>query len=137
VSNERLLNDYKVLVDKTEEVFPGIKVSKVEKAEIFKMSTTPIANDGYGNPVLYAEAVYKKDPLKYNLVLNYLLHKTKGFEDLSTIMNVAKSTAAKELEKNILKSGVKKPVAQDNFSTEDDNKDALDVFYKNFPALRK
>ena len=137
VSNEKLLNDYKVLVDKTEEVFPGIKVSKTEKAEIFKMSTTPIANDGYGNPVLYAEAVYKKDPLKYNLVLNYLLHKTKGFEDLSTIMNVAKSTAAKELEKNILKSGVKKPVAQDNFSTEDDNKDALDVFYKNFPALRK
>lgn len=137
VSNEKLLNDYKTLVDKTEEIFPGIKVSKTEKADIFRMSTTPIANDGYGNPVLYAEAVYKKDPLKYNLVLNYLLNKTKGFEDLSTIMNVAKSTAAKELEKNILKSGVKKPVAQDNFSQEDDNKDALDVFYKNFPALRK
>lgn len=135
--NEKLLNDYKVLVDKTEEVFPGIKVSKAEKAEIFKMSTTPIANDGYGNPVLYAEAVYKKDPLKYNLVLNYLLHKTKGFEDLSTIMTVAKSTAAKELEKNILKSGIKKPVAQDNVSQDEDNKDALDVFYKNFPALRK
>jgi hypothetical protein len=137
IGNEKLLNDYKTLVDKTEEIFPGIKVSKAEKADIFRMSTTPIANDGYGNPVLYAEAVYKKDPLKYNLVLNYLLNKTKGFEDLSTIMNVAKSTAAKELEKNILKSGVKKPVAQDNFSQEDDNKDALDVFYKNFPALRK
>lgn len=91
------LDNYKESINKTAEIIPGIKLSEEDKKQVFNAIVSPVAEDGNGNPVSFATAVYMKDPAKFDATLNYLLIKTKGFTDFSKLTTVATTNATKKL----------------------------------------
>lgn len=95
------LDNYKESINKTTEIIPGIKLSEEDKKQVFNAIVSPVAEDGNGNPVSFATAVYMKDPAKFDATLNYLLIKTKGFTDFSKLTTVATTNATKKLAQDL------------------------------------
>jgi hypothetical protein len=107
-ANEERIQHYQATINKVEEFIPGIKVSKDEKTNIYKNMVTPVAKDGYGNPVTLTQAVYMKDPAKFDAFVTYMVMKSKGLEDFSFISTQATTAATKSLEKNFLEKAPRK-----------------------------
>lgn len=133
--NADRLASYKDTLAKTEELIPGVKITKKEQEDLFKAITTPVAVDGFKNPVSYATAVYMKDPAKFDIALNYLLHKTKNFTDFSTIINTATTKAVKQIDETLVR-GIKATKVNPDGSKTVDKSNPIDEFYKSFPQLK-
>jgi hypothetical protein len=88
-------------IDKTEEIIPGIKLTKSTKDKLFNNLTRITGNDQNGNSQNYIMTVRQKDPIHFDKNVAYLAELTKGFTDWSKLTKSAKSTATAELE-NVL-----------------------------------
>lgn len=96
----QLLNTLKETVDNTKEIIPGLKISDKEKQQLFKMVTTPAEVRG-DMAMSAAMLAREKDPIGFELKLNYFL--SKGFFDgkFDDVVKKAESNTAKKLEKSI------------------------------------
>jgi polyhydroxyalkanoate synthesis regulator phasin len=90
-------------IDDTEEIIPGIKLTKNTKDKLFNNMTKVVGNDENGNAQNYIMSVRQKDPVNFDKTVAYLADITKGFTDWSKIKKSAKSSATADLEKVLSK----------------------------------
>lgn len=86
-------------VNDTAELIPGIKVTEKEKQNLLKAVTKAVAYTPDNKPVSRVTQVREKDPIKFDLMLNYFID--KGFFEgkFDAITTKAKTDSLKELEK--------------------------------------
>ena len=132
--NEARIKHYQETINKTEEFIPGITISKAERETIYKNMVTPVAKDGYGNPVTLTQAVYLKNPARFDAFVTYMVTKSKGLEDFSFITDTAVTKATKTLEKEFLTKAPKKTTGGGVGSQTEQN--FLDVLARNFPSKK-
>jgi hypothetical protein len=120
------------VVDSTEEIIPGIKLTKSTKDKLFNNMTKIVGNDANGNAQNYIMSVRQKDPINFDKTVAYLADITKGFTDWSKIKKSAKSNATAELT-NVLnkkstghKSGNHKTVQNRSETASDDLMSSLE-----------
>lgn len=122
--NIRNINDF---VTKTTEIIPGIKLSDKEKQTLITSVTKPveIKDNKYISKVM---KVREKDPIGFEIKLNYFIE--KGFFDgkFDTILNTAKTKAVQDLEKQTLSKITK--TGNNGIKTESTGSDILTAFNK-------
>jgi len=94
---EQIANLDKMLKD-TDEIIPDIKFSEGLKQRVKENLTTAVAYDQYGNPINKIGNYMSKDPMKFEVILNYLFEATNEFSDFSVLGKAGKRSAIKELE---------------------------------------
>jgi hypothetical protein len=121
---EKILNDFKETLEKTEEIIPGIKLNRNIKDQIFKTLTTPVAQDpNTGAPLNAIAKARLEDPINFEKNLAYVWLATKGFKDFSTLNSAGKKTAMKEFESALNKGDNKFSTSKQNFSEPDSIKE--------------
>lgn len=135
--NEKTKASIEKAVSSVKEILPGTEVTEQEKKELIKMLTVPVryadAGDGRKIPVSKAMDLRSKDPIAYELRLNYLIN--KGFFDadlknlkLETFLKKSETSATKKFIEKIsgeskLKSG--SPTVKSGQNGEDKEKEAF------------
>lgn len=96
---KKLVEDIEKTVNGLTEIIPGIKISEKEKQGLLKSVTKPVEFDKDNKPVSKVMKAKEKDPIKFELMLNYFID--QGFFDgkFEKIITKAKSDSLKELEK--------------------------------------
>lgn len=94
---EQITNLDKMLKE-TDEIIPDIKISEGLKQRVKENLTTAVAYDQYGNPINKVGNYISKDPMKFEVILNYLFEATNEFSDFSVLGKAGKRSAIKELE---------------------------------------
>lgn len=96
---KKLVEDIEKTVNGLTEIIPGIKISEKEKQGLLKAVTKPVEFDKENKPVSKVMKAKEKDPIKFELMLNYFID--QGFFDgkFEKIVTKAKSDSLKELEK--------------------------------------
>jgi len=121
---EKILNDFKETLEKTEEIIPGIKLNRNIKDQIFKTLTTPVTQDpNTGAPLNAIAKARLEDPINFEKNLAYVWLATKGFKDFSTLNSAGKKTAMKEFESALNKGDNKFSTSKQNFSEPDSIKE--------------
>lgn len=121
---EKILNDFKETLEKTEEIIPGIKLNRNIKDQIFKTLTTPVTQDpNTGAPLNAIAKARLEDPINFEKNLAYVWLATKGFKDFSTLSSAGKKTAMKEFESALSKGDNKFSTSKQNFSEPDSIKE--------------
>lgn len=101
---QKVLDDFKETLEKTEEIIPGIKLNKLVKDQIFKTLTTPVTQDpNTGAPINAIAKARLEDPINFEKNLAYVWLSTKGFKDFSTLGAAGKKSAMKEFEESVRK----------------------------------
>lgn len=95
---EEDLKNLRKLIDSTDEIIPGVKISKSRKDNLFKSISTPSGYDKNGNPVNDIIQARMQDPIGFEMKLRYLFDMTKGFNDFSTLQAGSKKSFINELE---------------------------------------
>ena len=104
--NEKIVKEIHKTITSTKEIIPGLKVNDKELEELFKMVTTPAEVRG-NQPVTAAMLVREKDPIAFDLKLNYLIKKGAFEDNWDFIMKKAETKAVGKLEKQIEESAKK------------------------------
>ena len=86
-------------IDEAKEIVPGLKLNKNMREKLKTNITVPVGYDANGNPVSKLTAHLSKDPIKSEIMLNYLFEVTNGFKDFSAFGKPAKSKVLSDLEK--------------------------------------
>ena len=93
-------------VFETEEIIPGVKLSKKEKEGIFKSMVTIVETSEDGRPMNAVMALRAKNPVEFEKRLHYFA--TLGFFDekpnFSKLVATSKTQAVKELESTLERS---------------------------------
>lgn len=96
-------------VNDTKEIIPGVEVTDNERKELIKMMTVPVrfadGPNGQKIPVSKAMDLRSKDPVAYELRLNYLI--SKGFFE-DDLKNIKLETFLKKQETNATKKLIDK-----------------------------
>ena len=92
------LEAVKVAVEEINEIIPGNKISTVMKQKIFKNLTTPVAQTEEGIPVNKLGAYRINNPVKTEIILNYIFEATNEFKDWSVFNKGTKRAVISELE---------------------------------------
>lgn len=98
-------DDITKLVNSTDEVIKGIKIGAKTKEDLIKQIITPVGNDKAGKPINAFYKAYNEDPIKNQVIQNYLFMVTKGYTDFSKINNAATSKASREIDEVLKNSG--------------------------------
>lgn len=98
-------DDIKKFIDTTEEVLKGVKLTQRVKDDLLKQITTPIGNDKNGKPTNAYYKAYSEDPVKYQVVQNYLYMVTKGYTDFSKINNAVESNVSRQIDEVLKNNG--------------------------------
>ena len=88
---DKYLND-------TDEIIPNIKIPKQIKDKIKKNLTTPVAKDDNGNLINKVGLYRANNPVKFEVILNYLYEATNEFKDWGVLGKAGKRSALKEFE---------------------------------------
>lgn len=83
----------------TKEIIPNMVLNDVIKGKIKDNLTKAVGYDQYGNPLNKISYERAKNPLEFEIKLNYIYEITNGFTDWSSLSKVGKKSAIKELEK--------------------------------------
>ena len=98
LEKEKVHKDIKSFIEGTGEVLKGLKLNKNLKDKLYDQIIKPTGNDEKGNPINeYADA-YKKDPVRFQVMQNYLFMMTKGYTDFSKLTNVGATNANIEMD---------------------------------------
>lgn len=95
--NEAIKESIHKTVVSTKEIIPGIEMSEAERKEIIKMMTVPIKyvnQNGQNIPVSAAMELRAKDPISYEMKLNYFI-KNGFFDDNAKFDVLLKKTESK------------------------------------------
>jgi hypothetical protein len=121
-------------IEKTEEIIPGVKMTKGVKDRLFQNMTQIVGKDQNGNPQNYVMSMRQQDPVRFDLAVTYMADITKGFTDWSKITKSAKSNATKDLEKTLSKTSTGQkygaPKKGANSSAENALMDSLSKMFK-------
>lgn len=125
------LENFKEKVNKSDELLPGVPITKNERKKILEAAERPVEHDENGNPVNLVQKYQRRDPIEFQRKLLGLI--VKGYfddnADTSRHQKAAKSKAAQELNKKFKQKGDPKPgrasskgpsSGSDNNSGEDD-----------------
>lgn len=99
---EQNLNNFKELINTTDELIKGHKLTQSVKDKVYDLGTKPVETKN-GEPVTALQKAYQEDPLGTEFKLNYLYLITDGFtkmENLSSSKS-SKSTALQELNERL------------------------------------
>lgn len=100
---QETLTTFKTTLEKTNEIIPGIKVNKNIKDNIYKIMTTPVGEDQYGNPINKIGQYKVEHPYEFDIMLSYLYEATKGFKDWTVLSSAGKTKAIESFEEKIAK----------------------------------
>lgn len=95
---EETHNDIRKYIDSTSEIFKGLKLSKAIKDRLYNQIINPVGTGKTGAPVNQYAAEYEKDPVKFQVMQNYLYMVTKGFTDFSKLSNIATTKVSREMD---------------------------------------
>lgn len=95
---QEALNNFKSTLDKTTEIIPGLQVTPIVRDKIFKMLTTPVAQDNNGTPLNVIAKARAENPMDFEIKLAYLFEITKGFSNWDALGTKGKKSAIKEFE---------------------------------------
>jgi len=101
VAEENRLKELETLqktLESTDEIIPGNKLSSVLRQKIFKNLTTPVGYTEQGQPLNKLGAYRQKEPVKTEIILNYIFEATNEFKDWSTFSKGAKRAVISEIE---------------------------------------
>lgn len=98
---EKQLADVRKTIEDTKEIVPGLSLSKKDRETIYKNLTTPYSLDDNKNPMTFVQAIRQEDPVKFEIILNYLASKGVFKGDFSGILNTAKSKVVEDLERTL------------------------------------
>jgi hypothetical protein len=102
--NKQILDTLKKQINETEEIIPGVKLAKSIKDKIYNNLTTPVEYDANGNPVNKIQSLRSKDPMKFEIVLNYLAELGVFEGKWDSVTNGGKTKTVQELEEALRKS---------------------------------
>ena len=110
----------KKFIETTDEVIKGVKISQNIKDKLFDQIVTPVGNNENGKPINAYHNAYEKDPVKFQVIQNYLYMVTNGYTDFSKVNNAAASQVSKGLD-DLLKSNSQSliPGGQVDFNIQD------------------
>ena len=91
----------KTEIENLDEIIPGRKITKPMKEKIFKGINEPVDYDDYGRPINSVAAKWKKDPVKFDILLSYLDQMGVLDWKFDYIINESKSEAVKDLKKSL------------------------------------
>ena len=100
------LNNIAELINKTEEIVPGLKLNKPQRDKLYNNMTQIVGQDEHGQNQNLVMKTRAADPYKFDMAVNYLLDVTKGFTDWSSLGKTAKTSATKEFEKVLSQNNV-------------------------------
>ena len=105
--NKQLLGNIQNSIETTEEIIPGLKMNKTVKDNIYATMTQIVDQDSNGTPMNGIMAARAQDPVAFDTVVSYLINITskngKPFTDWGKLGKVAKTNAAKDLERALQK----------------------------------
>lgn len=105
--NKQLLGNIQNSIETTEEIIPGLKMNKTVKDNIYATMTQIVDQDANGTPMNGIMAARAQDPVAFDTVVSYLINITskngKPFTDWGKLGKVAKTNAAKDLERALQK----------------------------------
>jgi len=104
---EKSLSEFKDTLEKSDEIIPNIKINKNIKDNLFKIMTTPVGADEFGNPVNKIAQYRVENPYKFDIMLAYLFETTKGFKDWTVLSSAGKNSAVKSFDKAIERQNYK------------------------------
>lgn len=93
-------------IDKTEEIFKGVKIAKGTREELKNMILKPAGQDAQGNPLNAIGVERSKNTVEFDMRLAYLIKQGAFKGDFSKIGKIAASKSMEELE-GILKNNGK------------------------------
>jgi hypothetical protein len=85
-------------LEATDEIIPGNKMSNLIRQKIFKNLTTPVGYTEQGQPLNKLGAYRQKEPVKTEIILNYIFEATNEFKDWSAFSKGAKRAVISEIE---------------------------------------
>ncbi len=85
-------------LESTDEIIPGNKMSNLIRQKIFKNLTTPVGYTEQGQPLNKLGAYRQKDPVKTEIILNYIFEATNEFKDWSAFGKNAKRAVISDIE---------------------------------------
>lgn len=95
---DKVHTDIKQFIETTPEILKGLKLSKNVKDKLYDQIIKPAGTNENGDTVnAYTEA-YSKEPVKFQVMQNYLYMITKGFTDFSKLTDVATTNASRGLD---------------------------------------
>lgn len=115
-AQEEVVTNFKKTLESTTEVIPGVPLTNIVKDKVWKIMTTPVAKDQYGNDINVIGKHKMENPIDFELKLAAIYEYTKGFTDFSVFNNNAKKTAIKELEQAAGRMDLQKSSASTNNS---------------------
>lgn len=105
--NKQLLGNIHNSIETTEEIIPGLKMNKTVKDNIYATMTQIVDQDANGTPMNGIMSARAQDPVAFDTVVSYLINITskngKPFTDWGKLGRVAKTNAAKDLERALQK----------------------------------
>lgn len=100
-TQKQALEEFKTVLEKSDEIIPGLKISKNTKDTLYKTMTTAVAYDQAGNPVNKIAKYRVENPYEFDIKLSYLFEITKGFQDWSALSTAGRNKASKDFEEAI------------------------------------
>jgi hypothetical protein len=98
--NAKIVKDIHKTIVSTKEIIPGIKLTEKETDKLFKMVTTPAEVRG-NQPISTASLMREKDPIKFDMTLNYLIELGVFDGKWDKIMTKAETKTVSKLEKQV------------------------------------
>jgi len=95
------LNNLFETINNTEEIVPNMKINKIMREKIFKNMIEPAEVDKNGNQVSKIMQIRGKDPVGFDVTLNYLAELGIFEGKWDKIVSKQKTNAIKDLEKKI------------------------------------
>lgn len=102
------LNKLHENIQSKNEIIPGLELKGKTKDKIYESMTTPVGQDGEGNPLDAVMQAWINDP-DYPVKVHYLHQITNGFTDFSKLINTSKKKAVEDLNQAVNTGGNKAP----------------------------
>ena len=99
--NKKTLEDIQTAVDKSEEIIPGIALTKRAKEKLYTSLTAVVNKSEDGMPMNAVMAKRAQDPLKFELVLHYLNNLGVFDGDFSKLKQKETTSAVQTLKKQL------------------------------------
>jgi len=122
-------------IDKTDEIFKGVKIAKATKEEIKNMILKPAGKDESGNPLNAVWLERSKNPVNFDMITAYLIKQGVYKGDFTKVGKLAASKSVEELESVMKNTGTSKGLIADtnlgnNSKNADKNIADLEQFFK-------
>lgn len=102
---QKVNTNIKEFIDNKSELVKGIKITAPTKEKLFKQMTTATSRDENGNPLSEYGRALKEDPVKMQVLTEYLFMVTKGFSDFSKFTNTIESKKTREIDEILKNNG--------------------------------